>query len=81
MSPIVNNENLRITPVVEIRFSWPFFTAYGRLLYYYMHIQKQHLEIIIAISGNAKQRQNSFFLGRSIVLVAQEENIVINCKI
>ena len=46
-----------------------------------MHIQKQHLEIIIAISGNAKQGQNPFYLGRPVFLMAQEENTAINCKI
>ena len=29
-----------------------------------MHTQEQHLEIIIAISGNAKQGQNPFYLER-----------------
>lgn len=39
-----------------------------------MHTQKQHLEIIIAISGNAKQGQNPFYLERPVFLMAQEEN-------
>lgn len=39
-----------------------------------MHTQEQHLEIIIAISGNAKQGQNPFYLERPVFLMAQEEN-------
>lgn len=50
-----------------------FFTAYWRLLCYYMHTQKQQLEITIAISGNTKQKQNAFFKEYLLLVCSGEE--------
>lgn len=80
MSSIFNNENLRIISFIEIKFSWSFSSHTEGSFVTYIYVQKQHLEIVIAISGNAIQGQNPFILGRP-VLKAQEENTVINCKI
>lgn len=69
MSSTLNNEILRII-IIEIRFSKSFFSLHTEGSFItYMHIQNKHLEIIIAISGNAKQRQNLFFLGRPFLLM------------
>lgn len=73
MSSLLNNEILRIISIIEIRFSKIFFFpplhTEGSFITY-MHTQNKHLEIIIAISGNAKKGQNLFFLGRPVLLTA-----------